>query len=111
MHLPATPARRGISLLEVLVAALILLSALAAISQLLDFAGARAAEIRDRSIATQLAQSKLNEFVAGVLPLGPQGGTFEEQPDWEWEADVSQHEVTGLWDVRLWVRRRGASQD
>jgi Tfp pilus assembly protein PilV len=102
-------ARSGVSLLESLIAAAIFFMAFAAINQLLDLAGQQAIAIRERSLAAQLAQSKLNEVVAGALPLSGQSGSFDELPDWEWSVESSQHSVTGLWAVRVQVWHNGGN--
>jgi type II secretion system protein I len=98
--------RRGVSLLESLVSLAILLISLVAINQLLDTSGMQAERIRQRSLATQLCQSKLAEIVAGV-PQSGGSGEFEELPGWEWSVDNEQHEVTGVLRVRVSVRRKG----
>src|SRR5262249_5683338 len=71
-------------------------------------AGHQANLVRERSVAIQLAQSKMAEFSSGALSMSSQGGSFgDEAPGWEWEVEASQHSVTGLWNVTVRVHRSG----
>jgi Tfp pilus assembly protein PilV len=107
MRLPA-PARRGVSLLEALIACTILFIAVFSINQLADSAGKQAIQVRERSLGMQLAQSKLNEVNAAVLSLNSQGGDFEEAPGWEYTIDATQNEVANLWNVTVSVKRQNS---
>jgi type II secretion system protein I len=93
-----SPARRdGITLLEVLASTAIFLISLIALMDLMKTASNQADEIRQRSRATRLCQSKMNEFVAGVETLGSSSsGTFDEDPNWQWTADSSTDANTSL---------------
>jgi type II secretion system protein I len=83
--------RDGMTLLEVLLALAIFLFSLVAISALFNTATNQAVEIQFRSRATRLAQSKLAEFSSGVRSLTSAGqGTFDEEPEWSWQADIQQ---------------------
>jgi prepilin-type N-terminal cleavage/methylation domain-containing protein len=83
--------RRGLSLLEVLVALAIFFVALVAISQIVEMSGRRAEEVLHRAEAAQLCQSKLAEIASGALELtgGEISGVFDEDPSWEWVAEVA----------------------
>jgi type II secretion system protein I len=108
MRLPTSQAARpGLSLLEVLVALTIFLLSLVAISRLVEMGGERALEARERVQAAQLCESKMNEVVAGVVPLQSQGDTpFDEDPDWVWSLDCDQGAITNLWNVTVKVSRQ-----
>lgn len=108
MRLPITPvARPGLSLLEVLVALTIFLLSLVAISRLVEMGGERALQARERVLAAQKCESKMNEVVAGVVPLQSQGDTpFDEDPDWVWSLECDQGAVTNLWNVTVKVSRQ-----
>jgi len=81
--------RRGMTLLEVLLAMAIALFSLVAISQLFNSATDQAIEIQFKSRATRLAQSKLAEFTTGIYSLSSGGsGTFDEEPEWSWTAEA-----------------------
>ncbi len=105
-----SPARRkGLSLLEVLVALAILLFALIGIGRLLTLSGDRAMEVQQQGRAAQLCQAKLAEVVAGVVSLSSQSGAFDEVPDWQWTVDAkSDSSISGLWRVKVTVSRNHA---
>ena len=112
MLLPIRPAhpRRGLSLLEVLVALAIFLLSFVAIGRLVTLAGDQALEVQYQSQAARLAQSKLNEVIAGVVPLqGAASGTFDEDEDWHWSIDTEQNgNIANLWTVTVTVNRPSA---
>jgi Tfp pilus assembly protein PilV len=99
-------ARHGLSLLEVLAALAIFLLALIGLGQLVIMGGERARDVQDTARATQLAQSKLAEVAAGIVPLGSQSGNFDEDPDWTWSLEASQNQIPNLWDVSIQVSRK-----
>lgn len=106
---PARPATRrpGISLLEVLLALAIFLMALTAIGRLVDVGTDNALEAQAQSTGTRLAQSKLAEVEAGVIALGSAAsGTFDTEPDWQWQVDSSQESVPNLYTVNVQVQRQ-----
>jgi type II secretion system protein I len=101
--------RRGLSLLEVLVALAIFLMSMIVIGQLITLGGDRALDVQNRGLAAQLCQSKLAEVVAGVVPLESQPETpFEEDSTWLWSLDCEPHAVPGLWSVTVHVTRQQA---
>lgn len=103
---PAGP-RRGISLLEVLVALAIFVMSIVALGQIIQMSADQAMSIEMQARAVQLCQSKLNEVSAGIVPLQSQDdATFDEDPDWTWSLECDQQgNITGLWRVRVTVRR------
>lgn len=113
MYLPTRPAspRRGLSLLEVLVALTIFLLSFVAIGRLVTLASDRALDVEQQSQATRLAQSKLNEVVAGALPLQGASGSFDEDPDWQWSVDAEPGSVSSLWTVTVTVSRPSPDGD
>jgi type II secretion system protein I len=102
-------ARPGLSLLEVLIALAVFLISYIAIWQLMSMAGDRALELTNRNRATQLAQAKLDEVIAGALPLSSQGDTgFEDEynaPDFTYQVDVNDGAVSSLHVVTVTVTR------
>ncbi|HEX5270598.1 MAG TPA: prepilin-type N-terminal cleavage/methylation domain-containing protein [Gemmataceae bacterium] len=109
MLLPTRPAapRRGLSLMEVLVALTIFLLAFVALGKLVTMSSDDAVEVQYQSQATQLAQAKLNEVVSGALPLSSQSGSVDEDPDWQWSIDASQNgDVASLWTITVKVSRQ-----
>src|SRR5262249_54023829 len=114
MLLPTRPhaPRRGLSLLEVLVALAIFLLSFVAIGRLINLAGDQALEIQQQSQATRLAQSKLNEVLCGALGLESAEGDFDEDPEWHWKVDAEQNsDASGLWNVTVTVNHPGSEPD
>jgi type II secretion system protein I len=98
-------ARRGLSLLEVMLALAILGGALAVIGELTRL-GARNAEMaRDQTIAQRLCANKMSELSAGLLV--PQAVTLapveelEDQKTWLYSIEVEQLPQTGM--IGVWV--------
>src|SRR5438270_379146 len=78
-------ARRGLSLIEVLLALAIMLMSLVAIGRLVDFGADRGLDARLNTQGARLAQAKMAEVEAGVIPLeGTAGGQFDDHPEWSW---------------------------
>lgn len=98
--------RRGLSLMEVIVAIAILGGALAVIGNLV-FLGAKAASnTRLYSEAQILCDAKMAEISAGILPLQSASGTpVEENPDWLYIVEIGQTAVTGLLSVTVTVQQ------
>jgi len=102
--------RRGLSLLEVVVALAIFLFSLTALSQLVSFAGDRAMEVSIRSRAARLCQTKLAEVLAGVVPLSAQSDTpFDEAPDFNWSLTADSGPATNLFLVSVTVSHQSAN--
>lgn len=88
------PSRRGLSLIEVLLALTILLIGLAALSRLTDVGTERAADARAYTRGARLVQNKMAEVEAGVVGLeGETTGNFTDD-DAGWEFTVTP-EPTG----------------
>ena len=89
--------RRGLTLLEVLVATAIFLVALGGLTQLLTVANNAAYEARVLSQAGQLAQTKLAELRAGIQTLqSVSDDELEEDPSFRWSLDVSEGPAPNL---------------
>jgi prepilin-type N-terminal cleavage/methylation domain-containing protein len=96
--------RRGLTLLEVLVALGIFLMAFATISRLITISADRAQDVQQLAQASQLCQAKLAEVAAGVVPLSGQTGVpFDEDPKFLWSLDAAQAQIAGLWKVTVKV--------
>lgn len=109
------PHRRGVSLIEVLLATAIFLIALASISVLIRTAADSATEATRTNLCSQLARSKMAELEAGVgeVTIADGGsGTFPEYPNYQWEVtSVSVTAGSGYgyaYDVtvRVWIETR-----
>ena len=99
--------RSGITLIEVIFSLAIFLISLVAIVELVNIGTRTGLDARFQQEAAFLAQSKMAEFQAGVLPLESQNGVFEEDnPIWQWQAECEQMpEVNGLWVVKVVISR------
>jgi type II secretory pathway pseudopilin PulG len=99
-------ARKGLSLLEVILSLLIFLLAIGAISHLLTSSSHMAVESRTRIQAALYAHSKLNEVRVGALPMsGQQEGPLDDDQDYNWSMDVSPSALEGLYNVTVHVSR------
>src|SRR5205807_4924823 len=99
------------SILEVLVAMAIFLMALAGLAQLMAISTDLALETHLTNEATQLAQSKMNDFIGGIEPLtGGQGTTpFDDDSPWSWSAECqADGTVSNLYTVTVHVTRKRA---
>jgi general secretion pathway protein I len=96
--------RRGLTLLEVLIALGIFLMSLVAISTMITLSADRALDVQHLGQATQLCQAKLAEVAAGIVPLSGQTGVpFDEDPNFLWSLDAEQADIAGLWKVTVRV--------
>ena len=96
--------RRGLTLLEVLLSLGLFLGALAALSQLW-YGGVRASvQARLATQAILRCESKLNEVVAGAVPLQSTSDTpFDDDASWTWslQVEVGPHADTILATVKV----------
>jgi len=101
-----SPARPGLTLIEVLLALAILLLSLAAIGQLVDLGGDHGLHARFHVRGTRLAQAKLAECEAGVIDVTAGGsGTFDDEPEWSWDVTSQPETATNLYRVTVTVGR------
>jgi type II secretion system protein I len=98
--------RRGLSLLEVLVALAIFLFSIVALHQALNIGTNNAIDMQQHMQAAQLAQSKMAEVYVGAVPMQSQSDTpFDEDPDYNWSLDAQQGIAANLWNVTVTVSR------
>jgi prepilin-type N-terminal cleavage/methylation domain-containing protein len=85
------PRRRGLSLLEVLVALAIFLLSIVAISQMVESGSRTALRAQRLTRAALFAESKMAELAAGVLPLTPTANepVPEAEPGWQISVEVA----------------------
>lgn len=104
------PVRRGLSLLEVLIALTVLLLAFGAIHQLMTICSEQALTIHQRSQAARLAQSLLAEVAAGSLPIQgtASGAEVPDDPDYTYTMSSEQNILAGLYTVTITVSRESA---
>ena len=104
---PWADPRRAFSLLEVILAMAIFLMSIVAIGQLIRLGGEQSIEIEQQGEAAMLAQAKIDEVVAGVLPLSAQSEqSFDEAPDYQWSLTADQNSsISNLYTVTVTVTR------
>jgi type II secretion system protein I len=92
--------RRGMSLLEVLAALAIFIFTAYAITQMVDNASKAATRARRLAKAQLLAETKMDELVAGVIPLSSGGGPIEEELEgWNYNVTVSPESWSNVQDA------------
>ena len=101
-------ARRGLTLLEVLLSLALFLGAMAVLSQLW-YGGVRASvQSQLRTQAVLRCESKLNEVVAGAVPLQPVSDTpFNDDAGWTWNMQVLPGPHADVWLVIVNVAHPG----
>lgn len=99
-----TPSRDGFSLMEVLLAASILLGSLIVLGQLAAV-GRKHVHDADAWTTAQLAcQTKLNEILAGIDPVrSVQGQSLADAPGWVYSVEVESAGRLGLASLRVIV--------
>ena len=103
--------RRGFSLLEVLLAIAILGVSMVVISQAFYVGYHSAMKTRFLSEANMLADGKMAELAAGVLPLESGGGSFADRPNWQYSVEVQPSLQPGLLMSTVTVSREDNRND
>jgi general secretion pathway protein I len=110
-RLRRTEPRQGLSLIEVLLALAIFLTALVAIARLVDMGADLELDARYQSRGTRLAQAKLAEVECGAIPLESGSGTFDgDDADWSWTLTVQSYDIPNLYLVSVSVSREVKGQ-
>ena len=108
---PRARKRAGLSLIEVLLALAIFLTALVAIARLVDMGADLELEARHQSRGTRLAQAKLAEVECGAIPLESSSGTFDgDDANWSWTLTVQSYDIPNLYLVSVSVSREVKGQ-
>ena len=101
-HAPSL--RRGMTLLEVVIALALFFAAMAAISNILRLGSDSSIKAQLRAEASLLGESKLNEVVAGLLPLtAVESQPFDGLPQWTWTLSVEDDTTASLKRLLLTV--------
>jgi len=107
-------ARRGMTLLEVVIALTIFLFSLVALSHLVSLGNERALEVQQQAHASMLCQSKLAELVAGSETLGSSGlSPFPDDTappnspfaNFQYQIEASESDIPNLWNVTVIVQK------
>lgn len=100
--------RDAFTILEVIVAVGILLGALTAIIQIISTGTRSSVQGQFRAEAVILAETKMHEAIAGVVPLQSSSPeTIEEAPDWTWEMTTETASLSDVLTVTVTVNREG----
>jgi len=103
--------RKGLSLLEVMLAIVILGGALVMIGQLIRIGNRSAQNAQLISQAQILCDAKLAEISAGVLPLeSVNESPIDEAPEWAYSVEVSNATQVGLLSVTVNVYLIGSDR-
>lgn len=96
--------RRGLSLLEVVMAVAIMGLAMGIIGNLVRLGSKSAGLTKWRSQAQIICDTKMAEVAAGALPLeSVSGATVPEKPEWSYTVQVQDSELTGLLKITVTV--------
>lgn len=99
--------RRGLSLLEVIVALAVLVLAIVAINRLVDIGTDRGTDARSYNRGTRLAQSKMAEVEAGLVSVSSEtDGQFEgDDAAWSFKVTPEPSGPPNLYTVTVRVTR------
>jgi type II secretion system protein I len=104
-------ARRGFSLLEVLISLAIFMTAFVALSQLSHNGMRSAVEARLTTKAILRAESKMAEIVAAIEPLEDvTDQSFQDDESWTWSMQTAVGPHADLQNVTITVNYEGANQ-
>jgi type II secretion system protein I len=100
--------RRGLTLLEVLVAGVLLSVGLLSVLQIIGRTATTSREVDDRARALMAARSKMEEILKEpVLQLGTDRGEgADTSTDYDWEATIDQSSNPALYVVTVAARNR-----
>ncbi len=92
-------ARSGMSLLEVLASLAIFIFSAYALTQMVDNASDAATRARRLAKAQLLAETKMDEIVAGILPVSSNSGPIEEEIEgWMYQVSVTPESWSSVQD-------------
>jgi type II secretory pathway component PulJ len=103
--------RRGFSLLEVLLATSILIGSAIVLIELVSIGSRHATTARDLAKSQLICQTKLNEFLAHVVPAEAIRPTpVDDEPEWVYWVEVQPLKQAGLVVVEVSAAREPASR-
>ena len=104
-HRCGTTYRSGMTLLEVVIALALFFAAMAAIAEILHMGSQTAVKAQLRAEASLLGESKLNEVIAGIVPLtAVSDQKFAEAPQWTWTLSVADDTDVSIKRLLLTVK-------
>lgn len=99
---PTKSPRRGLTLLELILALVIFVGAAAALSRLVLLGLESAESAQFRAEATVMAENILAEYTAGIRTSSDSGSfPIDERPDWQATCTVEPMEATALYRVTI----------
>lgn len=108
---------RGFTLVEVMVAMLIVAIALPALLMRIGGMATAAGHTRDVALAHWVAENKLQEIyltqrLQGIVPRGRQADDTQLAGEtWDWQTETEETELPGLLRLRVRVRMQGAEEN
>ena len=110
LNRPRRSDRRGLSLLEVVMAVAIMGLAMAIIGNLVRLGSRNAGITKWQSQAQILCDAKMAEVSSGVLPLeNIARASISERPEWTYTVEVQDSDLTGLLKVSVTVQPSDSS--
>lgn len=105
--------RRGVTLLEVLVAGVVLSIGLLGVLELIARTSTTTAAVKEHSRALMFTRSKLEEILKEpTLQVGTDRGEgVDETADYDWEAGIDQTDNQSLVLVTVIARERGSGRE
>jgi len=104
--------RRGFTLIEVLVALVVAVAAMALLSQGFTTGARASTSAQFATRAAMLAQRVLTDFETGQLPLtSNQSGGFDDEPDFSYETTSATGSITGLTQLTIRIKWQERNQD
>jgi len=102
--------RRGLSLLEVILSIAILGGSMVVIGHLYNLGFRSAQNAQFRSEANRLADSKMAELAAGVIPAeSTSDAEIEDAPGWQYSIEIEDSLQPGLFLATVFVKRESES--
>jgi prepilin-type N-terminal cleavage/methylation domain-containing protein len=100
--------RRGLTLLEVILAMAIFLMSAAAIGNLLFIGSQRALEAQLQAQGLERCQSKMSEVIIGSVPVtnSQTNQPFDDDSNWVWSMDSTAQDAANLYLVKITVSRQ-----
>lgn len=88
--------RRGVTLLEVIVAMAIFVVSLGAVGHLVYMGSQRSLEAQLQAQGLQKCQSKMSEMISGSLPLTSTNGNYPDDSTWQFDVECTQQDSSTL---------------